>query len=436
MKCCHPQGQRPKHPDAAAKKPAFRWPFSSDFCRPGSDGSFIAQHINVRWHSEAIPWALQLSFKMTLLLGLLAVVVTCVLFGGLFRACGTACFVISRQNSEAEGPMTFLEATWLSIHTLTTIGYGSIYPTCAGGQVLVLLEHYVSIIISSVITALLISKFFRPSPQIIFSDKMLIEPSADIDGDGVPDGMYLTFRLVKESPQILIEGEVEVHALIRPSVGSGGHAARLQLRTSQAPDLQCWVIWHEIDKNSPLHNLSLLMGITVRLSVFDAIYGDSVRITKHYTKTDLVENASFKDMLFQGKPTPSGVPWVIIDHSRLNAYELLQDGKKRRPDGAPSRAAVQWHATSALLFSQRPPTQPFTVQQGGSQQRPEEPVRNVKEPATSKEEDYTAQDGLVGVGDDAWPLITWVGWISGRGDSPYPPANYAQLKENERGMLL
>jgi inward rectifier potassium channel len=362
----------------------------------------MAQHINVRWHSEAIPWALQLSFRMTLLLGLLAMVAACLLFGGLFLSCGTDCFVISRQNAEAEGPMKFLEATWLSIHTLTTIGYGSIYPTCAGGQVLVLLEHYVGLIISSVITALLIFKFLRPCPHIItFSDKVLIDPSADIDGDGVPDGTYLTFRLVKESPQVLSDGEIEVHALIRHSVGSGGHPVKLLLRTSHAPDLQCWVIWHKIDKDSPLHDLSRYMGITVRLRVFDAIYGESIRITKHYPKSDLVENASFKDMLFPGKPAASGLHWVVIDHSRLSTYELLQDGKKARPDGAPSRAAMRWHATSALVFSQRLQDQrdnSLTVQQGGSQPRPEGSAEDAVEPETSK--DYNAHDGLVGVVDE------------------------------------
>ena len=346
------RSQRPRRQeDERGRIPLTFGVVSSDFTRPGSGGNVVVNHVHVRRHSEAIAYALQLTFGMTLVLGLLSMVITCVLFAALFFACGSACFIVSRQDADEDRPFAFDDVIWLSVHTFTTIGYGSIYPTCVAGQVLVLLEHYVSVVISGLITAALIFKFLRPTPHIRFSDNFLIDSSADIDGDGVPDGTYLTFRVVKESPQTLSDCDMAVHAMIKHQVGTGGSEIKLPLRSSKAPDLQAWVIWHKIDDHSPLNNMSRFIGLTARLTVFDAIYGETVRVTKHYTKADMVMHACFEDMLFQGKPTASGRPLLTIDHSKVSCYEKLVDGKKARSAGVPSRAPMARHATSGMLMS-------------------------------------------------------------------------------------
>jgi len=250
-----------------------------------------AAHVGVRRHSEAIPALLGLGFWTTLVLGFITMLVSCVLCGLLFLACGSDCFVITRgPHDDPDAPLRLDEAIWLSIHTFSSIGYGSIYPTCAAGQILVLLEYYVSIVITAIISAALIFKFLKPLPHVAFSDNVLIDTSADIDGDGVPDGTYLTFRMAKECPHALTDCQIEVSATIKHMVGTGGQDVMLELRSSSIPELQAWVVWHKIDEYSPLysplHDVSRFVGLNVRLSVFDTIYSQTVRIAKHYTPAD------------------------------------------------------------------------------------------------------------------------------------------------------
>ena len=46
-------------------------------------------------------------------------------------------------------PFSFEEALWLSVHTFSTVGYGSIYPVCLGGHFFVVFESFVSLLITA-----------------------------------------------------------------------------------------------------------------------------------------------------------------------------------------------------------------------------------------------------------------------------------------------
>ena len=65
----------------------------------------------------------------------------CVLFAAFFYAEGEACY----ETDEFD----FAQMIWLSVHTFTTVGFGSVFPTCAGGHLIVLAEQYVALVSSS-----------------------------------------------------------------------------------------------------------------------------------------------------------------------------------------------------------------------------------------------------------------------------------------------
>ena len=69
------------------------------------------------------------------LYGLLALV-----FALLYLATGAECFDFETVD------FSFLEVLWLSVHVMSTVGFGSAVPICASGQVLVLFESYISLL--------------------------------------------------------------------------------------------------------------------------------------------------------------------------------------------------------------------------------------------------------------------------------------------------
>lgn len=114
-------------------------------------------HSGIRSHSELIPRLLQLRLTTMLMLGLVATFVTNFLFGAFYLACGEHCFALVSGK-----PFSYLEMVWLSVHTFTSVGFGSAYPTCHSAQTLVLIEYYVSLVLSAVVVALFLFKFLQP----------------------------------------------------------------------------------------------------------------------------------------------------------------------------------------------------------------------------------------------------------------------------------
>lgn len=79
--------------------------------------------------------------SFVLLLGGVLYAAVCLLFGLFFYATGPACFELSVVEFE------YVEMLWLSVHTLSSVGFGSAFPVCASSQLLVLLESYMSVLL-------------------------------------------------------------------------------------------------------------------------------------------------------------------------------------------------------------------------------------------------------------------------------------------------
>jgi hypothetical protein len=111
----------------------------------------------------------------------------------------------------------FHRVLWLSVHTFTTIGYGSSYPTCISTEVLVFLEHYVATVMEGAFIAIFLFKFLMPRPAVRFSQKCLV--AAD----------RLAIRLVRESNYQLSGCKVR-----RPPHAHLPSSARLPVRPAHA----------------------------------------------------------------------------------------------------------------------------------------------------------------------------------------------------------
>jgi len=112
---------------------------------------------------------------VVLSLGLLLYTGVAVAFAALFTLAGANCY------DGLIGEFGFVPMLWLSVHTASTIGFGSpvVSDECTFPQLLVLLESYVALIVSSAIGGYVFTAFIRTRPRIRFSEAILVTKRAD-----------------------------------------------------------------------------------------------------------------------------------------------------------------------------------------------------------------------------------------------------------------
>ena len=261
---------------APAETPGHR-EFKHSSSRPAA--AAVVHQINkarTSWFANLVPYLLSLRPSLVLVNGAVLYTCLCALFAGIYFSLGEACFATDEE-------FTFAETFWLSVHTFTTVGYGSIYPTCTSGQLVVMFESYISLVVTSVMGGRILFEVMRPRSRVRFSNVMLLDQSEC----GTP---VLTFRMARECGSLLRDAKIQVQARFVWHDASGstqGRRETLMLRSSEFSQLEQWQVYHSIDGASPLLPLlgqlnTQLTGLEVSLVAFDTSYMQEVRLYVTY----------------------------------------------------------------------------------------------------------------------------------------------------------
>jgi inward rectifier potassium channel len=208
---------------------------------------------------------------------------------------------------------------FFSVHTVATIGYGSISPRTLSANLLVTVEALVGLGGFALATGLLFSRFSRPEAHVAFSNQAVIAPYRD--------GQALMFRVVNERKSQLLE----VHATVNLGRNEGGpdrikrgfYDLGLERQRVIFFPLH-WVIVHPIDKKSPFFGVSeqafkdTQAEIFVLLSGIDETFAQTVHARTSYRASEVVWGARFKDMFV---PSADGV--ATIDVRKLHDIEKI-----------------------------------------------------------------------------------------------------------------
>ena len=272
---------------------------------------------------------LRLPLWETILIGLALSFLTCVIFAGLFALEGEECF----SGTFDKG--TFLEEMlWLSVHTWSTVGYGSEYPTCAGGQILVFLQSYLVIMLNTVLMGVVLYQFLVARPRVRFSKDILRCTASD----GCP---MLVFRMCRlshdlrdltcsvQAPFSLIKDGKVVGVIYKnlefvgKDVPRAGHDDEVNNRLAA---LDQWTLYHRIDENSPLRDDPMLAspslrGFSVSIVAFETSYCIEARIYKTYSYKDVVHGKEFVSMT-EYAPTKSA-PNLLRPIYYTNKIDLI-----------------------------------------------------------------------------------------------------------------
>lgn len=193
------------------------------------------------------------------------------------------------------GLSNFARAFFFSVHTLTTVGYGDLYPLGMISNIVAAFEAALGLMGFALATGLLFARFSRPNARLLFSRNMVIAPYRDISA--------LQFRIANQRANVLMEMEA-VMILMTVETGPDGklkrNFAELPLERKDVYFMALtWTVVHPIDEKSPLWRRSaedlhhLQAEILILLKGFDDSFGQVVHSRYSYRWHEIEWNARF-----------------------------------------------------------------------------------------------------------------------------------------------
>ena len=277
------------------------------------DGSFNVHRKGVRLRDVNLYLKLIDTTWPRFLLFILAAFLTInMLFAGAYLALG----IENLQGTEKE-MSPFVNAFFFSIHTLTTVGYGNIYPRGTWANVTAAMEAATGLMVFAIATGLLYGRFSRPSARILFSDRALIAP--------YQDGTSLQFRITNARSNVLMEMQARVLLMTVDMVE--GKLKRdyfdLPLERRQIYFFPLtWTIVHPIDSASPLFGKTpedlarTSAEVLILLQGFDDTFSQVVHSRYSYRHDELAWGAKFLPAF---EIDPKGD--LVLDLERIDALK-------------------------------------------------------------------------------------------------------------------
>jgi inward rectifier potassium channel len=237
-----------------------------------------------------------------------------VVFAGIYLEIG----IDSLQGTESE-MSAFVNAFFFSVHTLTTVGYGNVFPRGAPANGVAALEAATGLMVFAVMTGLLYGRFSRPSARIVFSKNALIAP--------YQDGTSLQFRITNARSNTLMN--LEARVLLMTVTNHDGQLKRdfvdLELERRKVYFLPLtWTIVHPIDSASPLFGKTaedfakMSTEILILVQAFDDSFSQTVHSIYSYRYAEILWGAKFEPAF---SVDPKGD--LILDLDRVNELRML-----------------------------------------------------------------------------------------------------------------
>ena len=255
-----------------------------------ADGSFNVRREGLRWR-DANPYLMLIDTTWTrfLLLVIAAFLAINLIFAGLYLAIG-----IGKLKGIEPGMTAFESAFFFSVHTLTTVGYGNVYPAGRWANALSAAEAATGLLVFAVAAGLLYARFSRPSARVLYSQKAIMAP--------YQDGTSLQFRVANARSNTLMNMEARVMLMTVDT--TDGELRRkfieLPLERSQIFFFALtWTIVHPIDQSSPLFGKTaedlakLSAELLILLQGFDDTFSQVVHSRYSYRHDEIVWGARF-----------------------------------------------------------------------------------------------------------------------------------------------
>ena len=210
------------------------------------DGSFNVRRRGVRsLAGSGYMYLVNMSWTHFLLLSIGSYLLVNVIFAGLYTALGTGAL---RASESGLGLSDFAKAFFFSVHTLTTVGYGDLYPLGMAANIVAAVEAALGLAGFALVTGLLFARFSKPTAKLVFSQRMVVAPYRE--------GTSLQFRIANQRSNVLtdVQADMMLMTVERDSAGQlRRNFVELPLERKKVFFLALtWTIVHPIDEASPL----------------------------------------------------------------------------------------------------------------------------------------------------------------------------------------
>jgi inward rectifier potassium channel len=238
------------------------------------------------------------------------------LFAGVYYLIGPANF----GGLDAEtGSEQFINLFFFSAQTITTLGYGHIYPIGKAASTAAAFESLLGLLSFAIATGVIFGRFSRPKADVLYSENILISPYKTITG--------LMFRVTNKMQYELIESEVSVNLSMNNPETKKREFLNLKLEISKINFLALsWTIVHPINEDSPLYKLNKKdlierdAEIIILLKAINDTFSQTVYSRNSYKMNELVEHAKFKPLVQEsGKKGRLKISVMDIHH-----YDLIK----------------------------------------------------------------------------------------------------------------
>ncbi len=234
---------------------------------------------------------LRAAWWKVLLFFLVAYLAANTLFGAIYASCGDCV--------DGVRPGNFADAFFFSVQTISTIGYGHLFPRTEFAEAIVTVESIVGLMGFAVVTGIVFSKFALSNARVMFSRPILITRYGG--------GPALLFRIANARGNDIVEASLRISVLLPHTTVEGEHMRRLHdldLRRSTSPMFSLsWLIVHEIDPSSPLWGMSrealleLEPVFIVSMTGLDGTLNDNVHARHLYRHEDILFDRVFEDVV-------------------------------------------------------------------------------------------------------------------------------------------
>jgi inward rectifier potassium channel len=215
----------------------------------------------------------------------------------------------------------FWEAFFFSAQTLSTVGYGHVFPSGFATNAVAATESLMGLLMFAVATGLMYGRFSKPKAYIVFSENAVFAPFRN--------GIALMFRMAPYKRHYLTD--VEVKVTIGITVNENGVERNeffsLKLDISKANTLTLnWTIVHVVDEESPFYELSeediihLQPEMLVFVKGYDDEYSNTVIARTSYIHREFIFGAKFKQMYYPSDDKQ----FTVMDLGMLNEYDKVK----------------------------------------------------------------------------------------------------------------
>lgn len=212
----------------------------------------------------------------------------------------------------------FWEAFFFSTQTLSTVGYGHVFPDSLTSNTIAAIESFMGILMLALATGLIYGRFSQPKAYIKYSSIALFSP--------FKDGYALMFRFAPFKQHFLTDVEVKVTCVMRYTENDKERKNafyNLDLELSRANSLVSnWTIVHVVNENSPLYQLTRKeieeaeTEILVFVKGYDEEYANTVVSRSSYVPSEFVYGAKF-NMMYEPSEDKST---TLLHMDKIDSY--------------------------------------------------------------------------------------------------------------------